>query len=535
MKRAVLFLSFVLAAAPAIADDPGKSPTGGDGASVTKSSAPPTKSDDLDVRITLSTFLYSQSGGDPSPLVDQGASPQNASPISRFFTDLRFELHDAGFAVDGRVRETTSERYQSGADGGGEYELRTLDYRLGGASTNVVVGRQFIDSVGATKIDGFALNQRLGAPVVGTLFAGAFPQLGSRSVATDYTHAINADGSQGPLVVPVAGGLGAAYQGADLHADLGAAAVYVPQDLPNATADDKSRAYVTSSGYWRPSAALDFYHFALLDVAGADGVNLVNGSFGADARPASNVQLALAVHHVSTDLLQIVARNTLSDPDPTAIGVVQNNIALLKISSDMARAAASVSLAQQRFEISASATARRRPGVSVTTADGSGVVLFPEERSIDAMVSVVDRRSPLGGARLALSAAITQPLGNAAPNRSRGGVARAVASWTFAKQRGQIEADVAGERFYDVGTPAQCTTSLMPLACFGSSTVTAGQAGALVSWRVAREWLLVVDAHVGYQSIRSTFVTPMTLVAEPITWPSILSVTTFARLQWRYR
>src|SRR5450755_1109728 len=91
--------------------------------------APDTRDDQLDLRLTLSSFFYRESGNDASPLVDQGAAVQNASPIRRVFGDMRFELTGDGLVVDARLRQTTSERYQSGADGGAEYELRALAYR----------------------------------------------------------------------------------------------------------------------------------------------------------------------------------------------------------------------------------------------------------------------------------------------------------------------------------------------------------------------------------------------------------------------
>ncbi|HTR55822.1 MAG TPA: hypothetical protein VMJ10_34335 [Kofleriaceae bacterium] len=501
--------------------------------------------DDLDVRLTLSTFLFHQSGSDPAPLVSDGANPQNASPVERFFTDLRGQLSDGGFAFDGRIRETTSELYQSGADGGGEYEIRTLDYRLGSPSTHVTIGRQFIEAVGQTKIDGAAFEQRLaGGPSGGvnaTVFAGAFPDLGSRSVDTDYLHVVNADGTQGSILIPLTAGAGATYSTNDYHGDLGIAGVYAAQDVPMATTDQRSRIFTTSSGYWRPTRDVDIYHFALLDVAGASGVNLTSGNVGVDARPTSSFQLGAQVSHYSNDLLQIAARNTLEDPDPSAVGIVQNNITLLHVSQDMVRGTASVALAQQRFQISVFGSAYRRPDVSVPLSDGTGSVVFPEAKSADGGITVLDRRS-VAGLRIALSAMVTDPIGSEVPNRSRGSVVRVVVSRTFAQQRGELELDAAYEHFDDVFTQQACATSIAPLACFGTSSVDAGQGGALFSWRVAREWLLVADAQLGYQRLRSTFTTPMTpgdpsspLEMLPVHWPGAFSITGFARLQWRYR
>jgi hypothetical protein len=405
-----------------------------------------------------------------------------------------------------------------------------LDQELGTSTTFVTIGRQVIDAVGATRIDGAALTRRLSGTVRGTVFAGAFPALGSRSLDTDYARVRRADGTggvkDGPHLVPITGGLGVAYQTPDYHGDLGAAAVYVAQDVPGATASDKSRVFTTSSGYWRPAAGLDLYHVALLDLAGGGGVHLTNGSAGLDARPTPGLQLSASVHHVSVDLLQITARGLLADPDPSAIGVVQNNLALLRISQDVARGAVSLALAQQRFELSASGGVHRRPRVDVALADGTSLA-FREARSADATFSILDRRS-LAGLRIQLSASLTYPVGSGATDRGRGSLVRLAASRGFAQQRGQLEADVMAERFRDDGA-GHCMTSLDPFVCYGDAKTTAAQAGALASWRIGREWLVLADLHAGYRDVRAAG------IAGPIAWPTVTSITSFVRVQWRYR
>jgi hypothetical protein len=521
LRRSVIAVAW-LAAVPARGDD----------ASVARSVRPESpRPDDLDLRLTLSTFLFRETGADAPAAVDQGAALPNASPVRRAFGDLRTELSAGGLVLDARVRQTTSERYQAGAAGGGEYELRTLAYRVGQA-TQLTVGRQFIDAVGATRIDGVAVTRALTERVAATVFGGAYPVLGSRSLDTDYVHARNPDGSDGSRLVPVTGGLGVAYRTPSYHGDVGAAVVRVAQDVPDAPADEKSRVFTTSSGYWRFGAPVDVYHFALVDlggVAGGSGVRLTNGSAGIDVRPVASVQLTASVHHVATDVLQITARNLLSDPDPSAIGVVQNNLAVIRVSQDAARAAASVALADQRFELSASGGVHRRPAVTVQLPDGSGAVAFPQARSADATFAVLDRRS-LGGLRTQLSASLTYPVGRGLANRARGTLVRLSAGRTFSQQRGQIEADVMAERFRDVdAATGMCMTSLDAFACYGTSRTVAVQAGALASWRLGREWLVLADVHAGYRDVHSTS------IAGPIAWPHVYSLSSFIRIQWRVR
>jgi len=524
MAPSMAAAAWLLAATPARGDDA----VVASAADATRP-AVPEAGDDLDLRLTLSTFLFRETGADAPAIIDQGAMLTNASPVRRYFGDLRAELSTGGLVLDARIRQTTSARYQAGASAGGEYDIRTLAYRLGGATTFATIGRQFVEAVGATRIDGVAVTRKLTGGLAATVFGGAYPELGSRSIDTDYVAMRDASGGAGARLVPITGGLGVAYQTPSAHGDLGAAAVYVAQDVPNALAAEKSRVFTTSSGYWRIGAPLDVYHFVLLDVAGATGVHLTNGSAGIDARPVPAVQLTASVHHVSTDVLQITARNLLSDPDPSMIGVVQNNLAVTRISQDVARAAASLGLADQRFELSASGGVHRRPAVSVALADGSGAVAFPEARSADATFAILDRRS-LAGLRLALSGSLTFPVGGGAANRARGTLVRLAGTRTFARERGQLEADVMAERFRDVdASTGMCMTSLDAFACYGTSTTIAAQAGALASWRIGREWLLVADAHAGYRDVRSTS------IAGPFSWPKVYSVTSFLRLQWRFR
>lgn len=479
--------------------------------------------DELDLRLTLSSFLYRETGPRAPALVDQGAELQNASPVRRAFGELRLELTADRLELDARARQTGAQRYQSGASGAGEYEVRTLAYRLGSARTSLTVGRQLIDAAGATKIDGVALRRQLTERVALTAFAGAYPALGSRSLDTDYVAVRKPDGTQSARLFPITGGVGLSRSGPSLHGDLGVVGVYVAQDTG---ASERSRAFATSSGYWRPGERVDVYQLTQIEVAGAE-VALTNGSLGLDLLPLPAVRVSAGVHHVSTLLFHLTTRDRLADPDPSSMGFVQNRL-LTRLSQDAARASVSLALSRQRFEVSLSSGVRRRPAVTVDLADGSGSFRFPETRSADVTASLLDRRS-VAGLRLSLSATATLPVGEAAGNRARGTAVRLAASRTFAKEQGLVELDLLGERLRDGQSEAACRSSLDPLVCYGQSSTTAVVAGALASWRASREWLLVADAHAGYQDVESSAAT------SAIDWPRVFSIATFLRLQWRYR
>ncbi|HEX8110222.1 MAG TPA: hypothetical protein VF516_20970, partial [Kofleriaceae bacterium] len=127
-------------------------------------------------------------------------------------------------------------------------------------------------------------------------------------------------------------------------------------------------------------------------------------------------------------------------------------------------------------------------------------------------------------------ATLIAPIGSGGANRTRGTLVRLAASRAFADQRGEIEADAMVERFTDVdASTGMCMTSLDTFACYGASKTVAAQAGALATWRIGREWLLLADAHAGYRDVRSAS------IAGPIVWPKVVSITSFIRVQWRYR
>ncbi|MDQ3296140.1 MAG: hypothetical protein M3619_06130 [Myxococcota bacterium] len=511
MIRAALIVAGL--GAPARAED----------VAITTSAEPTTAP--VDLRLTLSSFWFREAGADAAPLVASGATVPSASPVTRFFGDMRVELTDGVFQLDARVRQTTSGRFQSGAAGGGEYDIRTLKLRAGSETTSLYVGRQYVDAVGATKIDGVVVDTRLSPGWTATLFGGAFPQLGSRSVATDYPEIEQPGGMLGSALIPIAGGAGSSYAHDKVNGSFGVGAVRVVQEVQDAS--ERSRVFVTANGYARPFSGLDVYHFALIDVAGA-GVGLTNGSLGINARPTDNLELAGSFHHVSSDLLEIAARNTLSDPDPTALGIVQNDTAVVRVSQDQARAGASLALAQSRFQLSASAGLRRRPRVDVQLADGSGMFSFPSVESADVTLSVLDRRS-VADLRLSATAIFIYPIGDDVPNRSAGSTARVVAGRAFADSKLEIEVDGAAQRYQDVHADGACTSSLDPSSCFGRATVSAAQLGALASWQLGREWLVIVDAHAGVRQMTAAS------IMGKVDYPTVYSLTTFARVQWRYR
>jgi len=489
-------------------------------------------SNDTTLRFTLSSFLYRETGSAGPVLLADAAAAENASPVRRFFGDMRVQLSidrigggDMAFELDGRVRQTTSQLYQSGADGGSEYELRRLAVRRRFGGLDLKLGRQFVDPVGATKIDGVVATLRLSPRSFVTAFGGAYPARASRTVGTDYPK-LDLVGGGGSRLIPLTVGGALSYRTPNLHGDVGLGAIHASQTDPAATGWERSRVFTTTSAYWRPSPVFNVYHYGMVDLGG--GAHLTNGSLGVDVYPTPPLELSLAAHHVDTELLEIAATNLLEDPDPDTqgMGVVQNGVEVYRVSQDLLRGAISVALARARFEITIAGSVHRRPAIDVTLLDGT-MLTFPEATMADATMSVLDRRS-IAGLRIQASGSLLRPIGDQSPSRSRGVVARLLVARPFARNRGQIAGDLMLESLHDLGPRTGCTT-LASTACFGTSNTTAFQAGVLTTFRANNAWLVLFDGHLGVRSTSS-----IDTATQTVSWPSVLSLTAFVRLQWRY-
>ena len=418
----------------------------------------------LEVRLTLSSFLYRELGDDAAPLVAGGAAPATASPVRRFFGDLRGELTaervgGGTVRVDARTRAATLERYQAGAD---EYEVRALTYARPLGPAELRLGRQVVDAVGATKIDGAMVAAPVTARVRVTGFAGAYPQRGSRSVTTDYPTLASGD-----RLVPIAGGAGLGYRRAAVHGDVGVVGVVGSADVPGTTAADGRRGFVTTSGYARPHAAIDLYWHGIVDVIAAGGARVTAASAGLDLWPHPAVDVAITGHHVEPELFALAARDALAAPDPAAAGQIENGTAIVRVAQDAARASVSVAAAATRFQLTAAAGWHRRPAVAVPLT-GGGAITIAAAQMAELTMTALDRRG-LGGTRLELSGTALVPLGDASATRSRALVARLVVA--RARPSHEVVVDVSGHRHADLGGGGGCAM-LDPRACLGTSTST---------------------------------------------------------------
>ncbi|ACY17650.1 hypothetical protein [Haliangium ochraceum] len=477
-------------------------------------------------QISSSTMFYTELG----ETIVNGASElaDNASPIARLFTELRAQLtvdldplSDSAVRVDARGRfnlpcaftggdsadlaEYDACRTQSGSFGQNEYDIRELYYRMDGDAVDLVAGRQYITEAGAAKVDGVKVMYPLDSEWTLLGFGGLYPSRISRSVADDYA---------GPTL-PVIAGAGGAYAYERFFGSLGAAGI-IPIDASGdvMAPAPQPRVFVTSNGYWRPTDQLDVYHFAVIDAVNgaADEVSdqFSNLSLGINARPMTDLRLSASLHHYSTETLDEFARQRL---DLRGSGdYVQNNIEVLRMSSQAARLGASLALSERRFEVSTSFEFKRRLPETVCLAGGGDFALCAADDQVssedtwsgEGMLSFVDRQSVGGfrlGARIINAFGLYElGLGEQAVGRSNYLIARIDGSRPLMDDRAQFDLDLSYLHAEDVGT-TDCTGDAFD--CYGSSVVDTITGTGTFYYRFLPDWYALATASLGLQSFEA--------------------------------
>lgn len=511
-------------------------------------------------RLTSSTFFFQELGDQVAnamgvPITD------NASPVTRLYTDLRAQLgwtqpgiNRMEARADLRARIAVPCEYtfgtnpgtdpqqdalpigqigyddcrtQSGTYGGNEYEIRELYGRRAGAELELQGGRQFVGEVAATKIDGIKATYALDGNWALIGFGGLAPQRISRSVTNDYQ-----DG-----VLPITAGAGGAYRYTRYFGSIGAAGI-VPLVTSNADAEVQPRIFVTSNGYWRPSAMLDVYHYLSVDLAGAstDEVSdqFTNVTVGANVKPVEDLRVTATVQHFSTDTLDEFARLRLDNAAQNDL--VQNNVDVLRVSSQAARLGVSLALMEQRFEVSTSFQVRHRPEQAVCSGGDAecsmvGLDTTEDAWSGEAMLSVVDRQS-IGGLRLGASlinmfGLYELGLGDDSYGRSNYLVGRLNASRALMNEQMRIDADLAYLHAEDAGR-SNCDPAAV--SCYGDTVVDTVSLGGTVYYRFQPDWFALVTANAALQSF-----TPGAAVdAAMQTSYTNTGITGFLRLAYRF-
>lgn len=506
-------------------------------------------------RLTSSTFFFQELGD--SVFNGENEVADNASPATRLYTELRAQLgwtqpglNRVDVRADARVRMALpcefafntdpaaglqpgqigydECRTQSGTYGGNEYDIRELYGRRLGAELELQAGRQYVGEIAATKVDGIKATYVLDDNWSLIGFGGLAPSRISRSVVDDYQ-----DG-----ILPIAAGAGGAYRYGGYFGSVGAAGI-VPLVTSNPDAEVQPRIFVTSNGYWRPSAMLDVYHYLSVDLAGAstDEVSdqFTNVTVGANVKPVEDLRVTATLQHFSTDTLDEFARLRLDNAAQNDL--VQNNVDVLRLSSQAARLGVSLALMEQRFEISTSFQVRHRPSQAVCSGNDPecsmvGVGTTEDAWSGEAMLSLVDRQS-IGGLRLGASVInmfglYELGLGNDSYGRSNYLVTRLNASRALMNEQVQVDADLAYLHAEDAGR-SNCDPAAA-LTCYGDTVTNTVSGGATVYYRFQPDWFALVTANAALQS----FTPGAAANAAMQTSYTNTGITGFLRLAYRF-
>ena len=494
--------------------------------------------------LSSSSFYYSESGG-AYPNLTAG---DDAAKFSRMFTELRLQTdfrHISGghwdARIDARIRAVndppdtnylvannpmapvTPTHIQSGLNGQNEYELRELWLVRNGERSDVFIGRQFVPDLGAIKIDGLRIDYASSSKFTLLGFGGLYPERGSRSLSTDYpTLRTNQLDPAGKLVGALGGG--AAYRTVDAYGAIGAVAL-VPFQA------ETPRVYVTSNGYWRYGSQLDLYHYAIVDLVNnsfGTGTVLTNLSVGLNYKPSPRLRMTASFNRVDTETLNVQANAFLS-PTDTNLAAVQNETFIQRLSTNLARVGASAGLGQlQRFELSAAATYRYRPDVTLTAPDAMGgpgtSFKLGAGKGIDLYASLTDRHS-IKDLRLGVDLSRTFGLGTVAFQRSEVFAIRFSGAHEIADGKGEWEAEVSYATTKDKSAGINCADLT---TCYGASTGSILSLGGNLYYRINHDWFAMVSAFLSRQGLVHTDGTTLT------TDPTITGLTGFFRIAYRF-
>jgi hypothetical protein len=482
--------------------------------------------------LTLSAFFYSESGGAYGNVGGQMIGNDTTAP-SIYWTDLRLQTdfrHIGGGRWDGRIDfrarfvdqpgndiegpggatfignppvSTQPNLIQSGLLGENEYDLRELWLVRNGDQTDLIFGRQFIPDLGAIKIDGLRVDYASSQKLTYLGFAGLYPLRGSRSLETDYTDVIDPTTGKDDGRFTGAGGFGAAYRTQQAYGSFGGVVL-----APFADTGD-TRLFATSTGYWRINPKVDFYHFALIDLAHDSGIT--NLSLGLNFKPTERLRLTASYNRVDTDTIDVQAAQFFTNPGTAAQlasvpppGIVINEIYIAHIATNEARGSISAALGNnERFQLTAAVSYKERPDFNLdlngpTGFDSSNVAIGAAS-SIEIYAGFTDRYS-FKDLRLGVDGMDQFGVGDTPYDRVSTYSLRAFASRELASGKGEWEAELS----YSAATDANgtgTTTCDTVADCYGASKNGVISLGGTLYYRLTRDVFALASAYLQRTSI----------------------------------
>jgi hypothetical protein len=406
---------------------------------------------------------------------------------------------------------------QSGFIGENEYDLRELWLIRNGDQTDLIFGRQFVPDLGAVKIDGLRVDYASSPKFTYLGFGGLYPLRGSRSLSTDYGDTYNGQtGADEGRIFTGAAGFGGAYRTQQAYGSVGAVAL-VP------FSQEAARIFATSQGYWRINPVLDFYHFAIIDIASSYGSQLTNLSLGLNYKPTQRLRLTASFNRNDTDTLNIQAGQFFTNaginaPNPANTtqltpltpGYVLNEIYIDRIATNEARGSISAALGpNQRFELTAAVAYRERPEFLLDPTAAMGMAAGPAvdikaAESADFYVSFTDRHS-FKDLRLGIDGLDSFPIsGSAGYQRASVTSVRLFAARELESGKGEWEVEASYSAATDKGGTAACTSTptATPDVCFGDSTNSVLSLGPTIYYRLNRDWFVLGSLYLQRTSIQ---------------------------------
>ena len=505
----------------------------------------------FDGSLVLTTLYFSESS---QPFDLGGGTPgQNASGVTRFFTDLRARLdveHIKGgrwhLRTDIRGRLTPGAcrtqsrssldactRFQSGSLSGNEIDFNQFYFTRSNAGSTWSIGRQFVSELTYTKVDGIRYDHKLTDKWKAIGFAGLYPALISRDIRSDYPVLNDASTRTRRRSLPVTGGGGVAYEYGNYFGSFGGT-VIAPLtkelgQLGNGAGGtgriEKFRVFANAQGHAKLLSNLDVHHSAIFDVRGPSGPGFTNLGLGLHFRPFSGFRTYLQATRVSTDILNVNAQSQLETPG-NQTNVVQNNVAVRRISQESARLGATVSAFENRFELSSIVTARRRPRITLISNAGNPIE-FGAAKAVEVTVHAVDKYSFAG---LRIGGYLTHSLGIGKNNLNRGRYTSVGVDARRSFLHGKAEFD--GSVTYLISTDETRSQLCDPQnieTCYGSAATSLLGLTANGFYRFSDSWFVLGGLNLATQASNS-----INIEGQRRRAPSILMTTFFSRLAYRF-
>jgi hypothetical protein len=288
-----------------------------------------------------------------------GREAQMSSPYSLAYDDLRaiidarrlpgsFDLHldmrvrmTGGYSTD-TMTQGANQLTARGYDGGREYDLREAYVRRRGEKVDFALGRMFVIEADALKLDGARLWWRMSKHWDGSIYAGAYMDPFSRSLLDDYKAGFAFAGGVDTTytydkiwgsVSVTAGYLGGKDDGGPLPSSI-----IDPTSAAPVTGNPKTetlRTWITWTDYVRLVSWLDIFTDLVLDVSGANGVQLTRLDTLATARAGKHLTFHVGYDHLSSFAIEMWLTRFLASRVDHVANTIENNLVVNRTSRDV--------------------------------------------------------------------------------------------------------------------------------------------------------------------------------------------------------